>query len=511
MSESTAKIRSVLGHKYEIVNLINKGGMGEVYLGIHRDLDKKRAVKIVHKDLGRDEEFRKRFYREAKLAASLNHPGIIDIYDFGAHDDFDYIIMPYIEGLTLRDKLGQEGRAEPDECLRMMILITDALCYAHDNNVIHRDIKPSNIMTDERGNIIITDFGVSKDLRDDNLTLHDNNLTLPGKMIGSPQYMSPEQIKGLHADKRSDLYSLGLVFFEMITGEFPFNARDGARIYETPRRPEEYVPDIPPLLADIIMKALENSPDQRYQNCHEILDDLEKCKYAGIFSEKTQPAQTADSRCSNLSCSGVYRWTGLALGLALIFGAGIFWLFHSDNLESRISEKADHEQNIIQKHEVSFESLVEKVKMLGRKREAAFFQLWTDKSEFKIGDSISYHFESEKDCYVLVLNLTTSGDLIQVFPNKFNSSQFVQKNTKYLIPENPLDIRLEVTGPPGKDEILVLAGEVPFDLFSATYENQPFFELNKENQVLSDKIISNIQTAEKLDLAQKRISYWIEK
>ncbi len=295
MSESMAKIRSVLGPKYEIINLINKGGMGEVYLGIHRELNKKRAIKIIHKDLGKDDEFRKRFYQEAKLAASLEHPGIIDIYDFGANDDFDYIIMPYIEGLTLRDKLMQEGRSEPEECIRLMILITDALCYAHDDNVIHRDIKPSNIMTDKQGKVIITDFGVSKSLKDD-LTVHDSSLTLPGKMLGSPQYMSPEQIKGLPADKRSDLYSLGIVFYEMITGQFPFSSKDTSRIYETPCRPEKHVADIPDKLVDVIMKLIENSPDMRYQDCHELLDDLKKSQSAVYFSEKTQPVQTVGIR-----------------------------------------------------------------------------------------------------------------------------------------------------------------------------------------------------------------------
>ncbi|MCP4104079.1 MAG: protein kinase [Desulfobacteraceae bacterium] len=501
-----AKIRSVLGRVYEIVNLINKGGMGEVYLGIHRELDKKRAVKIIHKDLAKDEEFRKRFYQEAKLAASLDHPGIIDIYDFGATDDFDYIIMPYIEGMTLRDKLIQEGRSEPEECIRLMILITDALGYAHDNNVIHRDIKPSNIMIDKQGKAIITDFGVSKSLKDD-LTMHDTSLTLPGKMVGSPQYMSPEQIKGLPADKRSDLYSLGIVFYEMITGCFPFKSKDTSRIYETPCKPEEHVPDIPDKLANIIMKLIENSPDVRYQDCHELLDDLRMCQSAGYFSEKTQPVQLTGSKGFNL----FQVKKQIALVLAFVFGAGIIWILSlPDRIEPNVSEELNNKQNIIQVTEVSFEAVLEDVKALGRKKEAAFLKLWTDKENFRIGDSVSYHFQSEKDCYVVILNLTTSGELIQIFPNKFNPDQFVQRDTIYSIPEASLDIALEITGPPGKDELIVLAAEKPFNLFSTDFENQPFFALNKEDHAQTDKISSNIRKAEKLDLAQKRITYWID-
>ncbi len=480
--------------------------MGEVYLGIHRELNKKRAIKIIHKDLGKDDEFRKRFYQEAKLAASLEHPGIIDIYDFGANDDFDYIIMPYIEGLTLRDKLMQEGRSEPEECIRLMILITDALCYAHDDNVIHRDIKPSNIMTDKQGKVIITDFGVSKSLKDD-LTVHDSSLTLPGKMLGSPQYMSPEQIKGLPADKRSDLYSLGIVFYEMITGQFPFSSKDTSRIYETPCRPEKHVADIPDKLVDVIMKLIENSPDMRYQDCHELLDDLKKSQSAVHFSEKTQPVQTVGIRVFILF--QVKKRITLILALAFVFGAGIIWTFLSDKPEPDVSEELNNKQEIIQVAEVSFESIVEDMKALGQKKEAAFFQFWTDRENFRIGDLISYHFQSEKDCYVLVLNLTTAGELIQIFPNKDNSSQFVQKDKNYSIPEASLDIDLEITGPPGKDEILVLTAEKPFSLFPTSFESQPFFVLNKDDQALLDKISSNIQKTGKLDLAQKRMSYRI--
>ena len=153
--ENQARIQEALGDKYEIKHLIQAGGMGKIYLGVHKALDKKVAIKIIHQELVANEQIKSRFYREAKLAASLDHYGIIDIYDFGSSDDFAYIIMPFIEGETLDLKIKEQGAMDPDESVRIMIEITEALHYAHSHNVIHRDIKPSNIMFDRQGKSLL--------------------------------------------------------------------------------------------------------------------------------------------------------------------------------------------------------------------------------------------------------------------------------------------------------------------------------------------------------------------
>jgi len=272
MDENKTRIQNVLGDKYEIRDLIQAGGMGQIFLGVHKALDKKVAIKIIHQELVKNEHFKSRFYREAKLSASLDHSGIIDIYDFGSSDDFDYIIMPFIEGETLEARIKKQGPMDPAEAVNMMIEIADALHYAHSRNVIHRDIKPSNIMIDHQGKIILADFGISK-------MMGDSDLTAPNTVLGSPKYMSPEQIKGQSVDARSDLYSLGLVFYEMLTGVHPFTGRDTSAIYyaqahEIPPRPETSRPEIPKDLSSIIMKLLAKSADKRYADGNDLLRDL---------------------------------------------------------------------------------------------------------------------------------------------------------------------------------------------------------------------------------------------
>lgn len=565
MTENIEKIKSVLKEKYEIERLINEGGMGEIYLGVHRALEKQVAIKIVHQEMGKDKKFRERFYREAKLAASLDHSGIIDIYDFGSKDDFDYIIMPFIKGPTLQDKIKREGKLEIQDCLRLMISITDAVSYAHKNNVVHRDIKPSNIMIEKQGNVIITDFGISKNLGDVGITTVDT-------IVGSPKYMCPEQIKGLNVDARCDLYSLGLIFYEMITGKHPFEDKDATSIYycqahEMPCRPEEIMPDVPVQIGDMIMKLLEKSPEARYQDGYQLLKDLENLrtsfpKNSRMDIEATLPdgGMVSDGVRTRIIAGGnepyaegghsevmngekkVFRWLIPGLALTLIFIVAILWLVHTSSTSKNITDKKDyksstsmvketkkekahdgsldkaetqsvaklsHDLDKTQEAGISFDSIVKNTLALGQERDAAFLKLWVNKARFKIGDSISYNFQSEKPCYLLLLNITSEGDLIQVFPNKFSLSQFVQAKKQYTIPGDKTDIALEVTGPTGKEEIVALVAEKPFDLFAASFDGQPFFRVAKEGKALFDKIAKKIQIAEKLNLAQKRLTYSI--
>ncbi|RJP84598.1 MAG: DUF4384 domain-containing protein [Desulfobacteraceae bacterium] len=272
MDDSQTRIQSALGDKYEIKSLIQSGGMGKIFLGVHKTLDKKVAIKIVHQELVKNESIRSRFHREAKLSASLDHSGIIDIYDFGSSQDFDYIIMPFIDGENLQERIKKQGAIEPADGIRIMIEIAEALHYAHTHNVVHRDIKPSNIMFDSQDKIIIADFGISKDMG-------DSDITAPNTVLGSPKYMSPEQIRGTGVDARSDLYSLGLVFYEMLTGNHPFKGRDTTAVYyaqahEIPPRPETLRPEVPRALGGIIMKLLEKNPDNRYADGAALLKDL---------------------------------------------------------------------------------------------------------------------------------------------------------------------------------------------------------------------------------------------
>ena len=278
-SNSIEKLKAVLADKYEIIKLIAAGGMGEIYLGIHRVLGKKRAIKIIHQSVEKEKDIRQRFLQEARHAASVDHPGIIQIMDFGSHDEFDYLIMPYIEGLTLQEKMAQ-GPIEPETALQLMIAMTDAIAHTHRQNIIHRDIKPSNFMIDTEGRIILTDFGISKNLG-------DPNMTATNMVLGSPKFMSPEQISGKPVDKRSDLYSLGMIFYQMVTGAYPFESDDMAalaykQVNEPPPPPARVNPQVPAAVSALIVKLLEKNPDNRYPAGDSLLKDLYRLKEEGL-------------------------------------------------------------------------------------------------------------------------------------------------------------------------------------------------------------------------------------
>lgn len=284
-SHNIDKLRSALSDKYEIVELIAAGGMGEIYLGIHRVLGKKRAIKIIHQAVGKDQDIRQRFLQEARLASSIDHPGIIQIMDFGSHEAFDYLIMPYIEGTTLAEEMAK-GPLDPERALSMMTAMADALAHAHRQNIIHRDIKPSNFMLDRQGRIILTDFGISK-------SMGDPNLTATNMILGSPRFMSPEQISGKTVDKRSDLYSLGMIFYQMLTGRYPFDAEEMTtlaykQVNEVPPPPARMNPQVPESLSAVIARLLEKKPENRFPDGESLLAELSRIREQGIGQAQTQ-------------------------------------------------------------------------------------------------------------------------------------------------------------------------------------------------------------------------------
>ncbi|HEC22295.1 MAG TPA: serine/threonine protein kinase [Chloroflexi bacterium] len=274
-------IGKLLG-KYELRERIGRGGMAEVYKAYHASLDRYVALKILHPFLGRDPEFKERFEREARNVAQLRHPNIVQVYDF----DFDpvrelyYMVMEYINGPTLRTRLMQlslqgEHFTIP-EALRITRSLASALAYAHSRDMIHRDIKPGNIMIDADGRVVLTDFGIAR-------IVSGPNMTASGSMVGTPAYMSPEQGLGQPGDHRSDIYSLGVVLYQLVTGTTPYDADTPIAIVlkhvNDPLPPPSNInPDIPEGLERILYKALAKSPDDRYQSIEEMLrhlDDLD--------------------------------------------------------------------------------------------------------------------------------------------------------------------------------------------------------------------------------------------
>jgi serine/threonine-protein kinase len=262
--------------KYKIVDVLGRGGMAEVFRAYQENLDRYVAVKVMHAFLADEENFLARFQREAKAMASLNHNNIVGVYDFDVQDEMYYIVMEYVSGGTLKKKLtslSAEGKQIPlSETVQSVLEIADALAYAHSRGMVHRDIKPGNIMIDESGHAVLTDFGIAK-------ILSGPTVTATGAMIGTPAYMSPEQGLGQPGDERSDLYALGVLFYQMVTGVLPYDADTPLAVIlkhvnEPVPRPIDMNPNTPQAIQAVIVKAMAKDPNERYQSAFEFIDAL---------------------------------------------------------------------------------------------------------------------------------------------------------------------------------------------------------------------------------------------
>ena len=262
----------VLGGRYEIINKIGNGGMATVYTARDNVLNRKVAIKVLKDEFTTDEEFVKRFNSEAQAAASLSHPNIVSIYDVGNEDGIYYIVMELVRGKTLKQIITEEGALPWKWSVNIAMQIASALETAHKNNIVHRDIKPHNIIITEDGVAKVTDFGIAK-------AVSNSTITAFGTTIGSVHYFSPEQAKGGYTDAKSDIYSLGVVMYEMLTGRVPFDSDTSVSValkhmQEAPVPPMEINENIPKAVNDIILKAMQKEPMARYQTATAMLRDL---------------------------------------------------------------------------------------------------------------------------------------------------------------------------------------------------------------------------------------------
>jgi eukaryotic-like serine/threonine-protein kinase len=268
-----------LGGRYELGQVLGRGGMAEVYLAHDTRLGRTVAVKTLRVDLARDPTFQARFRREAQSAASLNHPAIVAVYDTG-EDYVDgisipYIVMEYVDGSTLRELLHSGRKLLPERALEMCIGILQALEYSHRNGIVHRDIKPANVMLTRTGQVKVMDFGIARAMGEAGMTM-----TQTAAVIGTAQYLSPEQAKGETVDARSDLYSTGCLMYELLTVRPPFIGDSPVavayqHVREEPQPPSVYDPEVPPDADAIVLKALVKDPDYRYQSADEMRADIE--------------------------------------------------------------------------------------------------------------------------------------------------------------------------------------------------------------------------------------------
>lgn len=258
--------------RYKILDMIGGGGMANVYLAHDMILDRDVAVKMLRLDFANDEEFIRRFHREAQSATSLAHPNIVSIYDVGEEDGLYYIVMEYVDGQTLKQYIQQHAPVPVQEALDIMKQLTSAISHAHHNHIVHRDIKPHNILIDSNGTVKITDFGIA-------MALSATSITQTNSVLGSVHYLSPEQARGGMANKKSDIYSIGIVMFELLTGRLPFSGESAVSIAlkhlqsETPSL-KRWNPQIPQSVENIVLKATAKDPFHRYDDVDEMEDDL---------------------------------------------------------------------------------------------------------------------------------------------------------------------------------------------------------------------------------------------
>lgn len=262
----------MINNRYQIIKTIGEGGMANVYLAQDTILDRQVAVKVLRGDLADDEKFVRRFQREAISASSLSHPNIVEMYDVGEDDGRYYIVMEFINGKTLKSLVKKRGALTLPEVTDIMLQLTNAVACAHDSYIIHRDIKPQNVMILEDGRVKITDFGIA-------MALNSNELTQTNSVMGSVHYLPPEQANGSGATIKSDIYSLGILMYELLVGKIPFKGENAVEI--AIKQMKESIPsvikqnpDIPQSIENIILKACAKNPKNRYENVREMYEDL---------------------------------------------------------------------------------------------------------------------------------------------------------------------------------------------------------------------------------------------
>ncbi len=292
---------------FELIEKVGAGGMGEVYRARQISLDRPVAVKVLPSSLARQDTFIERFRREAMKAASLIHPNVIQVYSFGVQDTTPYFAMEYVEGEDLQERVKRVGRLEIEEQVDVVVGVANALSCAAERNIVHRDIKPSNIMMDRNNVVKVMDFGLAKAASDVSTM---SSLTESGIIMGTPNYISPEQGRGDPTDGRSDIYSLGIVFYELLTGRLPFQADTPAglifkHVYEQPDSLRLHNEDVPPYLENVTLRMLEKDPAERYQNAEALLEELTEFKrnMAHYMTGATERPQSGEYLPASLESS----------------------------------------------------------------------------------------------------------------------------------------------------------------------------------------------------------------
>ncbi len=329
MPAGDSLIDTLFDGRYRIVRKLGAGGMADVYLAEDQELGRRVAIKILNNRHSNDAQFIERFRREAKNAAALNHPNIVSIYDRGEAEHTYYIAMEYLDGRTLKELVVGRGPAPVNVAVEYARQILSALRFAHRHGIVHRDIKPHNVLVDREGRVKVTDFGIAR--------AGTSQMTEAGSIVGTAQYLSPEQARGTEVDQRSDLYSLGIVLYELLTGQTPFDGDTPVEIAmkhlsATPRPPSQIRRDVPRDLDMVVMRALAKDPDARYQSADEMEADLERALRGAPVAAATTDFATQIMRAVPAAAAADTAATMIAPGA----GAGVI---HEEFVEEEERER----------------------------------------------------------------------------------------------------------------------------------------------------------------------------
>jgi beta-lactam-binding protein with PASTA domain/tRNA A-37 threonylcarbamoyl transferase component Bud32 len=333
----------MLGGRYRMEALLGQGGMAQVYKGTDTVLGREVAIKILAPQYAKDQSFVDRFRREAQSAARLNHPNVVGVYDTGSDDGTHYIVMEFVEGRTLADFLSSGGSLLPERAVELASSVCIALSEAHKAGIVHRDIKPGNIMVTRNGEVKVMDFGIAR-------AATAETVTATATVLGTASYLSPEQAQGKPVDARSDIYSLGIVLYEMLVGRVPFGGDSAVavaykHVQEPPEPPSRINPDISPSLEAVVMRALAKNPDNRYQTAEEFCADLDRVRRgmpvaATPLLAETQAVGSPVTATRVQHPTGVLppeeeqrsRWPWILIGVLVLLGVLIALFFIGRNL-----------------------------------------------------------------------------------------------------------------------------------------------------------------------------------
>jgi serine/threonine-protein kinase len=323
---SSSMIGTVLSGRYRLEAKLGSGGMSTVYLGRDQTLDRQVAVKVMHREMSEQPDQLERFRQEARAVAKLSHPNVVSVIDAGEDGGYPYIVFEYVEGETLKQRIARDGALDPQEAIAYAIEIARGLSVAHARKMVHRDIKPQNVLIDSEGRAKLTDFGISRQLEQD-------GMTATGRVLGTTDYVAPEQAMGHGADPRSDIYSLGVVLYEMLIGQVPFSA--DSQVGVAMKHVNEELPDVQrrrpevsAAVALVVERATAKDPGERYQDVGEMIDDLstalevEAARAGSTTGEATSVLDALPPPQRELSSRSRWSWAAI-LGLVLVAGGAL--------------------------------------------------------------------------------------------------------------------------------------------------------------------------------------------